>query len=320
MRVVVLGGSGHIGTYLVPRLVAAGHHVIVVSRGESSPYLARAAWQQVENYQIDRDVAEAAGVFGDRIRALQPEAVIDLICFTLESARQLVESLRGSIRHFLHCGSIWVHGPSSIVPTIEAQPRTPIGEYGVAKAAIEAYLLDEARRAGFPATVLHPGHIVGPGWAPINPAGNLNLEVFSQLAATGELTLPNFGLETLHHVHADDVAQAFEAALSNWAGAFGEAFHVTASSALTLRGYAEGVAGWFGKVPDLSFMAWGDWKATVSEIDAGKTLEHISRSPNCSNIKAQRQLGYQPRYSSLQAVHESLDWLIDDGQLIVPGR
>ena len=28
MRVVVIGSTGHIGTYLVPRLIAAGHEVI----------------------------------------------------------------------------------------------------------------------------------------------------------------------------------------------------------------------------------------------------------------------------------------------------
>ncbi len=39
MRVVVIGGSGHIGTYLVPRLVVAGHEVISISRGEREPYL-----------------------------------------------------------------------------------------------------------------------------------------------------------------------------------------------------------------------------------------------------------------------------------------
>ena len=32
-RVVIIGGSGHVGTYLVPRLVEAGHEVICVSRG-----------------------------------------------------------------------------------------------------------------------------------------------------------------------------------------------------------------------------------------------------------------------------------------------
>ncbi|MCA9890882.1 MAG: NAD-dependent epimerase/dehydratase family protein, partial [Anaerolineae bacterium] len=35
MKVVVIGGTGHVGTYLVPRLVEAGHEVVCISRGES---------------------------------------------------------------------------------------------------------------------------------------------------------------------------------------------------------------------------------------------------------------------------------------------
>ena len=34
-RVVVIGATGHIGTYLVPRLVMAGHDVVAVSRGRA---------------------------------------------------------------------------------------------------------------------------------------------------------------------------------------------------------------------------------------------------------------------------------------------
>ena len=44
---------------------------------------------------------ENTGSFGKRIRALQPDIVIDLICFTLESARHLAEALRGEIQHYL---------------------------------------------------------------------------------------------------------------------------------------------------------------------------------------------------------------------------
>ena len=32
-RVVVIGATGHIGSYLVPRLVRGGHEVIAMSRG-----------------------------------------------------------------------------------------------------------------------------------------------------------------------------------------------------------------------------------------------------------------------------------------------
>lgn len=37
--IVVVGATGHVGTYLVPRLVRVGHDVIAVSRGVSQPYL-----------------------------------------------------------------------------------------------------------------------------------------------------------------------------------------------------------------------------------------------------------------------------------------
>src|SRR4029079_1872423 len=136
--------------------------------------------------------------------------------------------------HFLHCGSIWVHGPSVEVPTSEDQPRRPFGEYGIRKAQIEAYLLDESRRNAFPATILHPGHIVGPGWEPLNPAGHFNVQIFEQLARGDEFALPNHGMETVHHVHADDVAQAFSNAIAHRSAAIGECFHVVSPSALTL--------------------------------------------------------------------------------------
>jgi hypothetical protein len=40
-----------------------------------------------------------------------------MICFTVESARYLLEALRGQVQHFISCGTIWVHGPSVEVPT-----------------------------------------------------------------------------------------------------------------------------------------------------------------------------------------------------------
>jgi nucleoside-diphosphate-sugar epimerase len=194
------------------------------------------------------------------------------------------------------------------------QPRKPFGEYGTQKAAIEAYLMDEARRSGFPVTIVHPGHIVGPGWNPLNPAGHFNPQVFTTLAKGEELTLPNFGLETVHHVHADDVAQMFMLAIANWSASVGEAFHTVSPKALTLRGYAEETAAWFGREAKLKFLPWPEWKAAqTSEEEATATWEHIARSPSSSIEKAQRLLGYKPRYTSLEGVFESVTWLIEKG-------
>jgi len=309
MRIVIIGGSGHIGTYLVPMLVEAGHQVVNVSRKERKPYQPNASWKNVEQVRVDRGESDKAGTFGEQIAELKPEVVIDLICFSPESAKQLVEALRGKVQHFLHCGTIWVHGPSVVVPTTESQPRHPFGEYGILKARIETYLLDEAHRAGFPATILHPGHIVGPGWIPLNPQGNFNPEVYHKLSQGRELILPNLGLETVHHVHAEDVAQAFFKAIIYWSTSVGESFHVVSPAALTLRGYAETVASWYGHEAQLQYLPWDQYKQAVSEEDAQATWDHIAHSPNCSIDKARRLIDYQPKYSSLQAVKEALDWI-----------
>src|SRR5690242_19084286 len=109
MRVVVIGGTGHVGTYLVPRLVEAGHDVVVISRGQRAPYQAHSAWKQVELVTADRTAEEHTGSFGSRVRDLRPDVVIDMICFEPESAQHIVGALRDRVQHFLHCGTIWVH-------------------------------------------------------------------------------------------------------------------------------------------------------------------------------------------------------------------
>ena len=48
-RIIIIGGSGQIGSYLVPTLFTMGHEVVNVSRGISAPYRAHSAWEQVES-------------------------------------------------------------------------------------------------------------------------------------------------------------------------------------------------------------------------------------------------------------------------------
>jgi len=306
MRVVVIGATGHIGSYLIPRLVRRGHAAVCVSRRQRQPYVVDDCWEHVDHAVLDRTAEEQRGQFGERIAALRPDAVIDLTCYTLESAVQLAGALAGRVAQLIHCGTIWVHGPSVEVPTTEDAPRRPFGDYGCRKAAIEAYLLDQAASGRLPAAVLHPGHLVGSGWLPINPAGNFNPVVFEDLSHGRTVRLPNFGLETLHHVHADDVAQAFERAVERPEAAIGESFHVVSPAALTFRGYSEGLAAWYGVEAQLDYLPYDQWRVGVSDRDAAVTLDHLRHSPNCSIAKARTRLGYAPRFTSLAAVKDAL--------------
>jgi nucleoside-diphosphate-sugar epimerase len=311
MRVVVIGATGHVGSYVVPRLIDEGHDVAVISRAVSTPYTPGPAWAEVDRVVVDREASERDGTFGDAVLRLEPDVVIDLICFTPASAETLVDALRGRVSHFLHCGTIFVNGHAVTVPIRETDPRNPVGEYGINKARIESYLLDQVERHGFPATVLHPGHVVGTGWWPLNPAGNVSPDVFSRLARGEELVLPHLGLETLHHVHADDVAQAFVNAMRKGDAVVGESYYIVSEAAVTFRGYAEAIAEWFGVSPNLRFVPWEIWSQTARETDRSATWEHLIRSPQHSIAKARAELDYAPRYTSLAAVEESLAWMIE---------
>src|SRR5919198_331690 len=125
MRIAVIGATGHVGTYLVPRLVRAGHEVVALSRGQRSPYRPAAEWRSVRRIAVDREA----------------------------------EDPRPPGRPLVHCGTIWVHGPAARVPVTEDEPRTAYGGYGTGKAAIEALLHRETVTGGVPSVVLHPGHI-----------------------------------------------------------------------------------------------------------------------------------------------------------------
>ena len=305
MRIAVIGATGHIGTWLVPRLARAKHEVIAISRGNRAPYQRFSEWDSVDRITLDRDDAERDGSFGDRIADIQADAVIDLICFNRDSAAHLVNSLRSRVTHFIHCGTLWVHGVPRSRPYDETAPREPFGDYGIRKAEIERYLLDESSR-GFPATILHPGHITGPGWDPINPAGNLNRDVFERLAYGEIVDLPDDGLTTLQHVHADDVACAFELAIAQPDKSIGESFHVAAREAVTMCSYAEAVAAWFGRRAQLEFRPWEDWKRDKSDRAIALTYDHMAHSPCASIAKAQRILGFEPRYSAVDSVRDAL--------------
>jgi nucleoside-diphosphate-sugar epimerase len=317
MRIIVIGGSGHIGTFLVPRLVRAGHEVVTISRGQRSSYVDDPVWQDVRQVTADREAEDREGAFPNRVAALRPDVVVDLICFTVDSATALVEGLRGRTGHLLHCGSIWRSGPSVKVPITEDALTPPLGEYGTAKAAIASMLHAETASGGLVTTSLHPGHIVGPGWHPIGPLGNLDPGVWHKLSAGEQIDVPGIGTEFMHHVHADDVAQAFEAAISHRDAAAGEHFNVVAPSALNVRGYAQIAASWFGQTAKLRTVTWDDFRRTTHPEAAQASWDHLMRNHCFSVEKSRALLGYAPRYEPEEAILESVRWLIDHDQLDV---
>lgn len=310
MRIVVLGATGHVGSYLVPRLARAGHQVVAVSRGQREPYHADVTWDDCERVVLDRVATDAAGTTAAQILDRNPDVVVDLVCFTPDSAAQLVEGLRDHVRLLVHCGTTWTHGPSTSLPIAEDDPKFPIGDYGVAKHAIEQLLAAETRSGGLATTVIHPGHISGPGWPVINPVGNLDPSVWATIADGETLVVPGDGSAALHHVHADDVAQLFQRVVERPA-AVGESFHAVSARALTVRGYAEAAYAWWGHHARLQPAAWAEFAAQAGPDNADLSWQHLHRSQVFSIDKSVARLGYAPAWSSLDTTRAAVSWLAE---------
>lgn len=317
MKVVVTGACGHIGTYLIPMLVKYGFDVVTVTRGLSKPYVDDAAFEKVQKVYMDRDKEVD---FAVKIAELEPDVVVDLINFHLSDTEKMVAALKGTkLSHYLFCSSIWAHGRAE---SLSANPNSitkkPLDDYGINKFKSEMYLKARYRENGFPATIIMPGQISGPGWIIINPWGNTNVKVFEKIARGEKIFLPNLGMETLHHVHGYDVAQMFFKAITHREAALGESFHAVAEESLTLYGYARIMYEFFNKEPQIGFLDWDKWcEYEGNKEETEHTYYHIARSGSYSIENAKKLIDYRPKFTTRETVEIAVQSYIDRGVISV---
>ena len=320
-KAVVIGAYGHIGSYMVPALYEAGYEVTVISRGNREPYTAEhPAWQHVKREICDRKAMTGEKIFGKFIASLEPDVIIDTLCYNRKMMEELCEpiiankALAEKVK-LIEIGTIWIYAYKLFSPVTEDHPHNSVSAYGSGKTEMELYIKELAEQNLLNATILHPGHISGAGWYPINPQGNLNPQVYADIVSGKEIILPNDGNATLHHVHAEDIARLALACIEQPEASRGEAFHITSSAALTLRGFAELLYKHFGHEPKIAFVPYKEFTELVSEEDAGNTFDHISKSPCCSMEKAKRVLGFTPKWSSIGTAISAVEHKLATGEL-----
>ena len=69
----------------------------------------------------------------------------------------------------------------------------------------------------------------------------------------------------------------------------------------------------------LDLVDWPEFEERVGADHAAATREHVERSIAASIDRARAVLGYAPRYSSLDAMQESVRWLAEHDQLDLGG-
>ena len=308
MNVLVIGGTGHTGGFVVRGLVAQGHHVVCVSRGRTEPYLAGEFWKDVERVTLDRQEAETDGRLANLLADVQPVAVVDIVGFQPESAELLFESLAGKVQHLVHIGTAWVYGDAEVVPTPESYRGVPLNDYARKKLAMQDYYLARFTEERFPVTIVNPAQITGAGKKCITPEGDNDVGYLEQMRAGKEVPLPEYGRPLVQHVHPSDVARVILLALENTGTAIGQVYNAGSTHAMTYRGLFNFLRAHFRSDCKARLMSLEEYQTAFGPNET--VTQHMMQSTCVDIRKAADHLGYRPAYTARQAVAEAVDDLM----------
>ncbi len=119
MRVLVIGGTGFIGPFLVRELERRGHTVAVFHRGKTAP----AFPVNVQHIMGDRRDLAARGA---DLRRFSPDVVIDVILSSRAQAEALMKLFRGLAGRVVALSSIDVYRACGVLHGTESGPPEPV--------------------------------------------------------------------------------------------------------------------------------------------------------------------------------------------------
>lgn len=310
-RIVVTGGAGYIGSHAVRALIDGGHAVAVLddlSAGHQQAVpagvpLLRAAIHDREavgrllvDHRADAVMHFAAWLaVGESVR--RP---VDYYQNNVAGTLSVLEAMRDAgVTRFIFSSTCAVYGEPDTVPMTESLPTQPINAYGETKLTIERALPHIERAHGikwialryFNAAGAHPDGTIGE-----DHADEIHLIPLAIRAATGGTPLKVFGEDyptpdgtcLRDYIHVCDLAEAHVLALRALDnGAPSGAYNIGTGTPHSVKSVIDTVSRVVGRP-----VAW----------------QSAPRRPGdpavlyASSDRAQRDLGWTPRYADLEAI------------------
>jgi nucleoside-diphosphate-sugar epimerase len=234
-KILVTGGAGFLGSYLVP-VLRESYEVVSIDRAELDICDAAAVRRVIrqENPQLVCHLAALCGAAPSRENPPDFYAVN-----TLGTVHLLEACRRAGVGQFLFLSSLTVHG-SSPGPVNETSAFAPRHPYAASKVAAEFAVRDYSLHCGVRSIILRPTLVVGEGSKEPHAVGDFVLK-----AIRGEeIVLFGGGEHCRDFVHPADVALAIVRAADRLNRSMDmpcEIFNIGCGNALTMKQLAEEV-------------------------------------------------------------------------------
>lgn len=304
LKILFLGGTGKISTTVSRQVLAEGHELYLLNRGQQSQNPPGSRGLKAD--ANDLKAARAA------LRDLEFDVVVDWIGFTPEHVERDLALFKNRTRQFIFISSASVYQkPPTHYLITEATPLyNPFSDYSSNKIACEERLLRAYREEQFPVTIVRPTYTYN-HYFPVAVGGFGGYTLADRLKRSKPIIVHGDGSSLWVMTHAEDFGRGFLGLLGN-RQAIGHAFHITSDEVLTWNqiyqtiGEALGVEAKLVHIPS-------DFIAKMAPQYAGSLLGDKSWSVVFDNTKIRTFVpGFRAVIPFREGIRRTAAWFVAD--------
>jgi nucleoside-diphosphate-sugar epimerase len=315
-KVLITGGAGFLGINLIRNLQSKGYATASLDV-EEFDYPERGRVETIKGDIRDKallnEIMEDVDFVIHTAAALPLYSADDIYTTDVEGTRNVLDAaLRNNVEWVVHVSSTAVYGIPDHHPLYETDKLEGVGPYGQAKIQAEMICL-EYRAKGLVTPIIRPKSFVGPE----------RLGVFALLydwALEGHnFPMIGSGNNRYQLLDVEDLCDAIAATLSLPEEQVNDTFNIGAKEFTTMKEDYQAVLDYAGhgkKVVGFP-AAPAIWGLRVLDRLGVSPLykwvyETASKDSFVSIEKAEKQLGYAPKYSNKEALLRNFRWYIDN--------
>lgn len=329
MKILVTGGTGFMGTYLVPLLLSQGHKVKLLVRNVQKAQELVGDRCEIVHGNIE-DIATLEGICDGieivyHMAALMghdspsKEAFEKFRRVNVEGVRNIIRiAKKGNVRKFIYISSTAAMGLQNVVNIDEETECRPYTPYQVTKREAELLILDEVKKNQFPAVIVRPSMVYGPGFKG-------DFLTISKVCKTGFFPRIGRGKNLSPALYIEDLAEALMRFIDH--GKIGEIYLLSSNQSYSLEdtvriiGKAMGRKICFVYIPKCLALLAADILEKICRIlkrnppVTKRNIESVSQDRIINISKLCRELNFEPNITLSEGLPKSIEYYLSQRYL-----